>query len=124
MLHGVGIDICENDRIQVLYNKYGKRFLKRIFLDEEIDYCFSKYDPIPHFAARYALKESFVKSLSIPRDLTISYREVGVIGGIGKKKILVTGRLKKMLEQKKINNLFFSIAHGKNYSTACTVLEK
>jgi len=124
MVIGVGIDICENDRISEMRDKYKERFLKRVFTDAEVQYCLKKKDPTPHFAARFAVKEAFIKALGMPRDLTISYRDVGLKGSEGKKDIQVTGKLAAMLATKNVTNILFSISHARDYSNACVILEK
>jgi len=124
MVVGLGIDICENDRIQEMLTKYKDRFLNRVFTEEEIAYCLKKKDPAPHLAARFALKEAFIKALAMPRDLKISYRDVGLKGSEGKKDIHVTGLLAKMLETKSVTQILFSISHARDYSNACVVLER
>lgn len=124
MVIGLGIDICENDRISEMLGQYNERFLKRVFTEEEIAYCLKKKDPIPHLAARFAVKEAFIKALGMPRDLTISYRDVGLRGSEGKKDIHVTGKLAEMLETKKATSIIFSISHARDYSNACVILER
>lgn len=124
MVIGLGIDICENERISEMLAKYQERFLRRIFTEEEISYCMKKKDPIPHLAARFAVKEAFIKALGMPRDLTISYRDVGLKGSEGKKDIHVTGKLAQMLETKRACRIIFSISHARGYSNACVILEQ
>lgn len=124
MVVGLGIDICENDRISQMLEKFNERFLRRVFTDDEIQYCLGKQDPIPHLAARFAVKEAFIKALGMPRDLTISYRDVGLKGSEGKKDIHVTGKLAWMFEQTKATTIFFSISHARDYSNACVILER
>jgi holo-[acyl-carrier protein] synthase len=124
MVVGLGIDICENERIAEMLGKYNERFLRRIFTDEEIAYCMKKKDPIPHLAARFAVKEAFIKALGMPRDLTISYRDVGLRGSEGKKDIHVTGKLAQMLQARRANSIVFSISHARGYSNACVILEQ
>ena len=62
MILGLGTDLCENTRIGHLYQKFGHKFLERIFSKEEIEYCCSKRDPIPHLTAPICSKRSFYKS--------------------------------------------------------------
>lgn len=124
MVVGIGIDICENDRIAEMLGKYKERFLKRVFTDEEVAYCLKKKDPTPHLAARFAVKEAFIKALGMARDLKISYRDVGLKGSEGKKDIHVTGRLAEMLATKSVTSILFSISHARDYSNACVVLER
>lgn len=124
MIIGVGIDICENSRIADLYSRYSDRFLHRIYMPEEIEYCFSKKNPIPHLTARFAVKEAFIKALGNARDLSLSYKEVGLLGGIGKKNIVIKGTLKHLVDKKGANNVVFSISHAEDYSNACVILER
>ncbi|MCX7633596.1 MAG: holo-ACP synthase [Turneriella sp.] len=123
MVVGVGIDICENDRISALLAKYQERFLHRVFTEDEIKYCMQKKDPVPHLAARFAVKEAFIKALGMPRDLSISYRDVSLKGSVGKKEICITGKLAALLKQKKADMVHFSISHARDYSNACVILE-
>ncbi|HRP69253.1 MAG TPA: holo-ACP synthase [Turneriella sp.] len=124
MIVGVGIDICENDRIAEMLEKYKNRFLERVFTKDEITYCLNKKEPTPHLAARFAVKEAFIKALGMPRDLRISYRDVGLKGSEGKKDIHVTGLLAEMLASKSVTNILFSISHARDYSNACVILER
>lgn len=124
MIIGVGTDICENERIERLFQKFGDRFLNRIFTDAEIAYCSCKKNPIPHFSARFAVKEAFIKSLGIARDLKVSYKDVGLCGDQGKKTIVVTDELKKYFDRSGANEIIFSISHAQHYSTAFVLLEK
>lgn len=125
MILGIGTDLCENYRVRSLYDRYQQRFLNRVYTDEEIAYCLERKDPVPHLSARYALKEAFIKALGlVNRDLGLSYKEVGIKGGKGKKVIEVTGQLKQMMQQRQVNNVWFSISHGRDYSNAYVILEK
>jgi len=124
MIIGIGVDICENKRISHLLKKYDKRFLDRIFIQEEIDYCMAKRHPPSHLAARFALKEAFIKALNLPRNLTLSYKDVGLYGKVGKKDIIVNGHIKNLYKESTANKIFFSISHAEEYSTAYVILEK
>ncbi|MBI3592027.1 MAG: holo-ACP synthase [Nitrospirae bacterium] len=61
---GIGTDIVEIERIREAVRKWGDRFLKKIFTEEEIAYCYKKKDPFPHLAVRFAAKEAVIKALS------------------------------------------------------------
>lgn len=124
MIVGVGTDLIENERIEKLYERFKKRLLKRLFIDEEINYCLLQKNFIPHLSARFALKEAFIKALGLPRDLRLSYKEVGLVGTKGKKNIVVNGVLKSKLDKAGVKKINFSIAHEKRFSTAIVILEK
>jgi len=58
----VGVDIEENSRFE---NKVSdEKFLKRIFTQDEINYCLSKINSHQHFAVRFCAKEAVIKALS------------------------------------------------------------
>lgn len=61
MIVAVGLDVLELERIQKVWSRYRDRFLDRHFDREEIDYCLSKANPLPHLTARFAAKEAFQK---------------------------------------------------------------
>jgi holo-[acyl-carrier protein] synthase len=60
---GIGVDIEETKRFR-LDRKKDASLLKKIFSEEELEYCFSKADPSQHLAARFAAKEAVVKALN------------------------------------------------------------
>ena len=60
--HAVGIDIVEIYRIQQSIDRFGDRFLQRIFTDKEIEYCHGKSKAAQHYAARFAAKEAVYKA--------------------------------------------------------------
>ncbi|RME92585.1 MAG: holo-[acyl-carrier-protein] synthase [Candidatus Hydrogenedentota bacterium] len=123
MIVGSGIDICENWRIRKLLNKHGDRFLNRVFIPDEIEYCMKKKDPVPSLAARFSVKEAFIKALGIRRTLSLSYKDIGLSGSVGKKNIIIVGKVHDLMQQKKVVNVQFSISHAKDYSCAVVILE-
>ena len=53
MVIGLGIDIIEIDRIQSSIEKFGDKFLKKIYTQNELAYCLSKQNKYQHLAARF-----------------------------------------------------------------------
>lgn len=64
---GVGIDLVSVARIENMLQRWGDKFLNRVFTRSEIDYCVSKHGPARSLAARFAAKEAFVKAVSTYR---------------------------------------------------------
>jgi len=60
---GSGLDATDIDRIAEAIERYGDRFLQRVFTAGEIAYCRRKRDFAPSFAARFAAKEATMKAL-------------------------------------------------------------
>jgi holo-[acyl-carrier-protein] synthase len=60
----VGIDLVSVSRVESILDKWGDRFLDRIFTRAEVDYCRSRHCPARSLAARFAAKEAFFKAVS------------------------------------------------------------
>jgi holo-[acyl-carrier protein] synthase len=63
MILGIGVDIVEVDRIEKAVRRFGDRFLKRVFTDQEIAYSMGKIHPYQKLAVRFAAKEAAFKAL-------------------------------------------------------------
>src|SRR6266700_7638321 len=63
MIVGTGIDIAEVPRIAASIERFGDRFLRRVFTHEEIRYCDSKANRVERYAARFAAKEAGMKAI-------------------------------------------------------------
>jgi len=61
---GIGIDIVEINRFQEKPFKNNESFYKKIFYDSEIKYCLKQKNPYQSFAAKFAIKESIIKSVN------------------------------------------------------------
>ncbi|MEA5388357.1 holo-ACP synthase [Haloarculaceae archaeon H-GB11] len=73
-----GIDVVAIDRIASLRDQYGEPFDQRVFTDAERDYCTRRARPDEHFAARFAAKEAFRKTLPEPSP-SVPLHAVGVV---------------------------------------------
>ena len=78
MIVGVGIDSVSISRIAGLIDRYGQRFLEKIFTVDEIGEGLGRRDSAQFFAARFAAREAFFKALGTGWGRGISLREVSV----------------------------------------------
>jgi holo-[acyl-carrier protein] synthase len=76
---GLGLDATEIDRIADTIERYGQRFLGRVFTDDEIAYCMRRRVPAIHFAGRFAAKEAGMKALGTGHSQGVLWRDVEVI---------------------------------------------
>jgi len=60
---GIGIDLVEINRFKERPYNANKSFYKKIFSEEEINYCLKFSDSYRHFAGKFALKEALIKSI-------------------------------------------------------------
>ena len=72
-LQSIGTDIEEVSRFRNKKYSENKSFYKKIFTDDEIDYCLGKIDPYPHFTARFCAKEATIKALKNEKYLSFGY---------------------------------------------------
>lgn len=76
---GLGIDATDIPRIVATLERYGERFMNRIFTDGEIAYCRRRREPAIHFAGRFAAKEAAMKALGTGHSQGVLWRDIEVI---------------------------------------------
>src|SRR5579863_8328426 len=78
MIVGTGIDITEVPRIAASIERFGGRFLRRVFTAGEIRYCESKANRAERYAARFAAKEAAMKALGTGWSRGVRWRDIEV----------------------------------------------
>ena len=127
---GIGIDICENKRIEKLINKFGNHFLKRIFHQDEMIYGFEKYKNNlamlnNFFAKRFAGKEAFIKALGFSKN--IKKNEISILSNENERPMIqVFGMTKEEIKKHFLCAIIFhiSLSDEKDFSIAQAVIEK
>ena len=79
MIVGSGIDLAEIGRIQQSMDRYGQRFLDRVYTAAEQAYCLRKRKSAESFAARFAAKEAGAKALGTGISHGVSWLEIEVV---------------------------------------------
>ncbi len=80
MILGIGTDVVAVARMKAAFERTGRRFLDKVFTEAELEYCWSRPDPWPHMAARFAAKEAVIKALGLgldPHEIEIYHQEDG-----------------------------------------------
>jgi len=119
---GIGTDIIEVSRIKNSIEKYGKRFLDRIYTQTEIKYCESfKGTKYLHYAARFAAKESFSKAIGTGITRGFKFKEIGIVNKKnGKPMIDLSGSLK---EKYGAYHCYVSLSHTEDNALAYLTIE-
>jgi|SRR5262245_25536595 holo-[acyl-carrier protein] synthase len=76
---GLGIDATDIPRIASTIERYGDKFLQRVFTEGEIAYCLRRRTPAIHFAGRFAAKEAAMKALGTGHSQEVLWRTVEVV---------------------------------------------
>jgi len=76
---GTGLDATEIERIGEAIDRYGDRFVRRVFTEGEIAYCRSKRDFASSFAARFAAKEATMKAFGTGQSRGVFWTGIEVV---------------------------------------------
>jgi holo-[acyl-carrier protein] synthase len=127
MIYGIGVDLVKVARLAAAIERYGERFLKRVFTSREIAHCRGKTRGSDSaFALRFAAKEAFSKALGVGlRRDGIRWREVEVAPNPrGKPEILVSGRAAELCAEAGITHRHLSLTDEDGQALAVVILEK
>ncbi|HEX4346440.1 MAG TPA: holo-ACP synthase [Vicinamibacterales bacterium] len=80
---GLGVDITDIDRIAATLERYGDRFMQRVFTEGEIAYCTRRKHAAIHFAGRFASKEAAMKALGTGHTQQVLWRDIEVVRAAG-----------------------------------------
>jgi phosphopantetheine--protein transferase-like protein len=122
MIYGIGIDIVRIERMTRVVGKWGKRFLERVFTEDEISYCYAKKEPYLSLSVRFAAKEALIKAIGPVSPVSLTDIEI-VNVEMGKPILRVKGKVESILKEKLIKKAHLSLSHEHEYGIACVVLE-
>jgi holo-[acyl-carrier protein] synthase len=124
MIVGSGIDMAEIGRIQQSVERYGQRFLDRIYTAAEQAYCLRKRKAAESFAARFAAKEAGAKALGTGISYGVNWLEIEVgREPSGRPTLLFHGRAAQMAARLGATRAALSITHTNELAMASVVLE-
>ncbi|HEX7289343.1 MAG TPA: holo-[acyl-carrier-protein] synthase [Candidatus Angelobacter sp.] len=124
MIVGTGVDIAEVPRIRAAVERFGNRFLERVFTPEEVRYCTAKANPAERLAARFAAKEAGMKALGTGLRLGITWHDVEVVRQPGgRPAIRFTGKAAEFAERLGCKRAHLSLTHTAEQAMAFVVLE-
>ena len=123
MIYGIGIDLIKIRRMKEAVDKWGKKFLDKIFTEDEVAYCYEKKEPYLSLAVRFAAKEALIKAIG--SEVIVPLTDIEVINNKnGRPSISAKGKLEEFFKKKSIKNCHLSLSHEKEFGIAYVVLEK
>ena len=125
MIKGIGVDLIDNSRIQVLHEKYGQIFAKKILSESEMIEFKKSRSPVSYLAKHFASKEALSKALGtglyrrgiFPSNLTVDHNDAG------KPFFIKNDSLLEVLKSISASNIFLSISDTNSHSTAMVLVE-
>jgi holo-[acyl-carrier protein] synthase len=120
IMHSLGVDIIEIERIEKTMQRFGKRFLNRVYTESELRVCRN----LPHrLASRFAAKEAVMKSLGTGTK-GVGWREIEIRHDPkGKPLVYLTGRAKNRADALGLGELAISLSDSREYAVAFVVGE-
>jgi holo-[acyl-carrier protein] synthase len=123
-LIGIGVDVIECSRIQRSMERFGERFLHRVFTDGEIEYSMSMKFPERHLAARFAGKEAVSKAFGTGIGKAIGWRNIDIRKKESGEPFLVfSGPTETLAAERGVSSALITLSHTENYAISCVVLE-
>jgi holo-[acyl-carrier protein] synthase len=113
----IGVDIVSNERIRKAIEKFGERFLKRIYTPLELEYCKKQADWIACLSARWAGKEAVLKAVYQSKGVVLKFSEIEILGDFGK-----PAKVRLLREELKDLQVLISLSHEREYSVAVAVI--
>jgi holo-[acyl-carrier protein] synthase len=121
---GTGVDLAEVPRIQASIERYGAKFIQRIYTPREIAYVERKANKFERYAARFAAKEAGMKAIGTGWRRGVTWQDFEVANlPSGKPTLLLHGVAAKFAEMLGVKNVSLSLTHTKELGMAHVILE-
>ncbi len=117
-----GIDMVDCERLGEMIDRYGSRFLDRVFTPAELEYCRGRKRRIEHLAGRFAAKEAVMKVLGTGLRRGVNWTDIEIVNEpSGQPKVTLTGRCLEIAEEKNLTEIIISISHIATHAIASAV---
>ena len=121
---GVGLDATEIERVADMIERYGERFLRRIFTDGEIGYCQAKRDFASSYAARFAAKEAAMKALGTGHSRGVYWTGIEVVRRHGPPRLAFHGGADERFKAMGGTSSLLTLTHSRELAIAHVMLMK
>ena len=114
----VGVDIIETERVRATLERFGEKFLRRVYSPVEVAFCRRR---VHELAARFAAKEAVMKALGTGAR-GVAWREIEVLPNRrGKPLVYLHGRARERAKRIGLGGLDVSMSHSREYAVAFVV---
>ncbi len=111
-------------RVERLFERYGERFVRRVFTEEEIRYAGGSPRTSERLAGRFAVKEAVLKGLGTGKSRGILWKDVETVrGAMGKPEVRLYGQASNHLKKMGGSKVHVSISHDGGKAIALVVIE-
>ncbi len=123
MVLGLGIDLVHIPRIERALDRWGERFLSKVFTHEELSYCLRHKRPAQTLAIRFAAKEACSKALGTGMRSGVAWRQMAITHEPSGRPILhLSGPALERAKALGANSWHVSLSHEGEYATAVVIM--
>jgi holo-[acyl-carrier protein] synthase len=119
---GLGLDATDIDRIADAVERFGDRFLRRVFTAGEIAYCTRRRQPAVHLAGRFAAKEAAMKALGTGHSQGVLWRDIEVVRQAGPPQLQLHGGAAARFTRMGAVSSLLTITHSDSLAMAQVVI--
>ena len=121
---GIGVDLVECIRIERAIDRFGDRFLHRVFTESEIEYSMSMKFPARHLAARFAGKEAVAKDFGTGIGKAMGWRNIDIQKeSSGEPFLVFSGPAQELAAKRGVTSALITLSHTEHHAMASVVLE-
>ncbi|MEO0271764.1 MAG: holo-ACP synthase [candidate division WOR-3 bacterium] len=108
-----GVDIVSIRRFSFLVERYGERFLNRVFAGDELNYCAGKRFIVECLAGKFAAKEAIIKAMNLSG---VALKDIVILNKEKRPTAFIKGEMQKELD--------ISISHDRDYAVAVCIYRR
>ena len=124
MIVGTGVDLAEVPRIKQSIERFGDKFIRRIYTPREIAYVERKANKFERYAARFAAKEAGMKAIGTGWKRGVTWQDFEVSNlPSGKPTLQFHGVAAQVAESLNVRNVSLSLTHTAELGMAHVILE-
>jgi holo-[acyl-carrier protein] synthase len=125
LIVGTGVDLAEVPRIQASIERYGTKFIERIYTRNEIAYVERKANRFERYAARFAAKEAGMKALGTGWSRGVRWKDFEVVNlPSGRPTLELHGVAKTIAAAIGVTAISLSLTHTAQNGLAYVIFEK
>ena len=124
MITGLGVDIVQTARVASVYQRYGRKFARRVLSSDELKGFDETAYPVRFLALRFAAKEATSKALGTGFRQGVTLRLIEVThNAAGKPSLRLHAAVAELAARQGVNGMHVSLTDERDYAVAVVVLE-
>jgi holo-[acyl-carrier protein] synthase len=125
MIYGIGVDLVDITRIARAIQRWGERFINRVYTAREINLGRHRPRPASFLALRFAAKEAFSKAIGLGMRRGIRWRDIEIVHTTsGRPELSLWGEALRICQNEGISGWYVTLSDDGDYGVAVVVLEK